>query len=68
MRALVFVLALAACGDNEPRQSPADAGPADAAPIDGTLAHCLDQPGELARPPTAGQLSCDLLPPGFGPP
>jgi len=28
-------------------------------------APCLDEPGELPRPPS-GRLPCDLLPPGFG--
>ena len=65
MRALVLLLALVGCGDNETRETPVDAAPADATP-DTTLAHCLDRPGELARPPTSGTLSCDLLPPGFG--
>ena len=63
MRALVLLLALVACGDNETRATP-DAAPLDAAP-DTALAHCLDRPDELARPPTGGALSCDLLPPGF---
>lgn len=29
-----------------------------------SLSSCVEQPTELARPPS-GQLPCDLLPPGF---
>ena len=65
---LLAALALtAACGDN--KAAPEDAPPASDAGIDApstALAACLDQPTELARPPT-GQLPCELLPPGFGP-
>jgi len=69
MRAAIFALVLvgAACGDDEliPPFDAAvvepDAEP-DAEP--GALAHCLDAPGDLVRPPS-GQLPCDLLPPGW---
>ena len=64
MRALVLIVALAACGDNKPARD--DAG-SDGAMPDAVqpLQHCLDHPTNLAKPPT-GQLPCELLPPGFG--
>ncbi|HEY5920820.1 MAG TPA: hypothetical protein VIV11_04080 [Kofleriaceae bacterium] len=65
MRALLLVVALAACGDNKPARD--DAGTGDGSMPDATqpLRHCLDHPTNLVKPPT-GQLPCDLLPPGFG--
>jgi hypothetical protein len=60
MRALVLLLALAACGDNKKASATGDAG-IDAGPT--VLAPCLDRPDELPRP--TGQLPCELLPPGF---
>ena len=66
MRCLVLIVLLAAaCGDNGKPSTPRDAGAdADAAPQ--ALGPCLDRPTDLARPP-AGQLPCELLPPGFVP-
>jgi hypothetical protein len=67
---LLFVVALlaAGCGDNSaaPRD-PDPAVPADAG-VDGAvaLAPCLDRPTDLSTAP-AGQLPCELLPPGFKP-
>jgi hypothetical protein len=57
MRRLWILLALAACGDNVKPQATEDAGVQKLAP-------CLEQPTDLPMPPT-GQLTCDLLPPGF---
>ncbi|MGN6107598.1 MAG: hypothetical protein ACTHU0_20985 [Kofleriaceae bacterium] len=52
------------CGDNQP-SGKHDAGVEPDAPADASaLAPCLDRPTDLARPP-AGQLPCELLPPGF---
>ena len=65
MRAAVLLLALVACGDNTRGTVKDDAAVSDAAP-DGALKACLDQPTALARPPSSGQLPCELLPPGFG--
>jgi hypothetical protein len=79
MRALVLSALVAlggGCGDNvkvvpgdgapSPDASTADAqvdAGVDASPAVGP---CLDRPpGDLPRPP-AGQLPCELLPPGFG--
>jgi hypothetical protein len=66
MRYLVLIVLLAAaCGDNGKASTPRDASiDADAAPQ--ALGPCLDRPTDLARPP-AGQLPCELLPPGFVP-
>lgn len=65
MRYLVLiVLFAAACGDDGKPATPRDAGvdaSVDAAPQ--ALGPCLDRPTDLARPP-AGQLPCELLPPG----
>lgn len=68
MRALLFLVALCACGDNlKPAQK--DAAPDDAgfdAPPQAT-GHCIDRPGALPpelNPPT-GALPCEMLPPGF---
>ena len=73
MRASLLALAvsfgIAACGDNNvpeiiPPSPDPDAGvPADTQ-VAPPLAPCLDRPTDLPLPPT-GQLSCDLLPPGF---
>jgi len=67
---LVAALLFGACGDNLPGVS-RDAGPDEDAPADAApdaapqaLGPCLDQPTDLLRPP-AGQLPCELLPPGF---
>jgi len=63
---LCAALLFAACGDNLPGVS-RDAGPHDDAPADAepqAVGPCLDQPTDLLRPP-AGQLPCELLPPGF---
>lgn len=58
MRALAFVVLLAACGDNvKPHSHQQDAGTH-------ALAPCLDEPGAPLRPPTE-HLPCELLPPGF---
>jgi hypothetical protein len=60
MRRLLLLVALvSACGDNIKPQATEDAGV--------QLAPCLEQPTDLPMPPT-GQLTCDLLPPGFGAP
>jgi len=68
--ALTMSLAFVACGDNNvPEITPPTPNP-DAAvpdtPVAPPLAPCLDRPTDLPMPPT-GQLSCDLLPPGFVP-
>ena len=52
----LFVSLLAASCKDDPPPEPNPGG-------DG-LAACLDQPGTLATAP-AGQLPCELLPPGF---
>lgn len=63
MRALAFVLfVVAACGDNKTATPTGDAGVD--APTQQVLAPCLDRPTDVPRAPT-GQLTCDLLPPGF---
>jgi hypothetical protein len=71
MRALLFCVAVmaTACGDN--RAAPRDRAPVEDAGIDGpvgptALAACLDRPTDLSVAP-AGQLPCELLPPGFAP-
>jgi hypothetical protein len=51
---LLVPLAVTSCKD-EPRPPGQDGG---------GLTACLDQPTALAPPP-AGQLPCELLPPGF---
>lgn len=50
-----------ACTDD-----PSPSGPDGGIPTGdgGTLASCIDQPHQLMSPP-AGQLPCELLPPGF---
>ena len=56
---------VAGCKDFHAADIPGDAAVVTPdAPGQMTLAPCLDRPTDLARPPT-GQLSCDLLPPGF---
>jgi hypothetical protein len=66
MRALLIVVVLAACGDNN-KASPSDGGVDTVADASGSgaLRACLDHPSNEARPLTGG-LPCDLLPPGFG--
>ncbi len=71
MRGLVLVVALGlfGCGDNNVPATPdptPDGPPAPTpdSPVAPPLAPCLDRPTDLPLPPT-GQLSCDLLPPGF---
>jgi len=69
MYRIIFLAAVmvAACGDN--RAAPGDApDPVDGSVPDGSVAigPCLDRPTELAGAP-AGQLPCELLPPGFQP-
>jgi hypothetical protein len=53
--ALLLPLVAASCKDDPPPDDPQP-------PPEVTA--CLEQPGELATPP-AGQLPCELLPPGF---
>ena len=53
---LLVLLAVASCKDTPPPVEPPPGQTGD------TLTPCLDTP--TARPP-AGQLPCDLLPPGF---
>jgi hypothetical protein len=64
-RLILCMLVVAACGDNaNPSQLHDDAGidaPADAAP--GRVTGCLDTAGLASAP--AGQLPCDLVPPGL---
>lgn len=43
---------------------PGNGDPSGAAGTGSTLSACLERPGQLPRPP-AGELPCDLLPPGF---
>lgn len=67
-RLIFFVAVMAtACGDNNagPKDAP---DPADGSVADGSVAigPCVDRPTELASAP-AGQLPCELLPPGFQP-
>ena len=64
-RAMLFALALAACGDN--REGPKDAAPDDAAidaPAATAIGPCLDRPTPIAP---QGQLPCELISPGFQP-
>ena len=65
-RFLLCVLLVAACGDNGKPGLHEDAGPADAAPDSGggsgRVLGCLDRPDVAPAP--AGQLPCDLVPPG----
>lgn len=64
MRYLILsVLFAAACGDN--KDAPKDAGADATADAAVPLGACLDRPTDLPRAP-AGQLPCELLPPGFG--
>lgn len=70
-RALIFVAALAACGDN--KDAPKDAAPDDAVAIDAAIdgattaiGPCLDRPTEATKAPN-GQLPCELISPGFHP-
>jgi hypothetical protein len=60
-RFLLGVLIVAACGDGNKPQLHEDAGPADAGGA-GRVLGCLDRPGVAPAP--AGQLPCDLVPPG----
>lgn len=53
---LLAALALASCSDDSPPAPPEEPQ---------GLSACLEAPTQLARPP-AGQLPCELLPPGFG--
>jgi hypothetical protein len=62
MRALLFTVVLFGCGDNVVPDPPPD--PTPDGPVAPVLAPCLDRPTDLSTPPT-GQLTCDLLPPGF---
>ncbi len=64
MRRLILVTLLAGCGDN--LRPVIDDGGTDATGDASmqTSGPCLDQPTDLARPPS-GALPCDLLPPGF---
>jgi len=67
MRGLLLTLALTlvGCGDNSlPGASDGPSVDPDGPPVVSPLAPCIDRPADLPRPPT-GQLSCDLLPPGF---
>jgi hypothetical protein len=65
MRALILSLALCACGDNnQPAQTQPDTPATPDGPGPTVLAPCLDRPTDVALPPN-GQLTCDLLPPGF---
>ncbi len=72
MRALLLALALAlaGCGDNNVPGAPGPGPTPDGPTISDTavappVGPCVDQPTDLAMPPT-GALSCDLLPPtGF---
>lgn len=69
MRALFFLVALCACGDNL-HPVGRDADPIDDAPIDTppqVTGHCLDRPGALPAELNApsGALPCEMLPPGF---
>lgn len=52
---LLVPLVATSCKDDPPPDNP---HPGEA------LSACLEQPGTLATPP-AGQLPCELLPPGF---
>ncbi len=59
LTAAAALLALAGC--------PHQPDPVDAGTDAGMMSmgeHCLDRPGEMAKPPN-GQLPCELLPPGF---
>lgn len=53
---VLAALAIASCSDDSP--PPVTEEPQG-------LSACLEAPTQLARPP-AGQLPCELLPPGFG--
>lgn len=68
MRAVFLALALIACGDNRVPGTPGptpDGPVVDSPPVAPTnLEPCLDRPTDLPGAPN-GQLSCDLLPPGF---
>jgi hypothetical protein len=50
---LLVPLVAASCDDEKPTDPPVDG-----------LSSCVEQPTDLQRPP-AGQLPCELLPPGF---
>lgn len=72
MKAVFVALALAllACGDNSVPET-VDPGPTPDGPLTPdtpvaptNLEPCLDRPTDLPGAPS-GQLSCDLLPPGF---
>jgi hypothetical protein len=63
MRILVVLALIAACGDNVRPMTPGDAATTPDAAVQ-PLAACLDRPTDLPRPP-AGQLPCELLPPGL---
>jgi hypothetical protein len=56
------------CGDSDPAVVDAGAGGDATASFDGSmpgsLGACLERPTDLPRPP-AGQLPCELFPPGF---
>jgi hypothetical protein len=45
--------------------NPSDSGNPDTGNSDSGLKPCLEQPGDLPRPPSGG-LPCDLLPPNSG--
>lgn len=66
MRVVLLALALCACGDNKlPGANPnPDTPPIPDGPGPTALAPCLDRPTDVPAPPN-GQLTCDLLPPGF---
>jgi hypothetical protein len=68
-RAILFTVALGACGDN--KLTPKDAGPDDpggdaSVTNPAAVAPCLDRPDEPAKPPR-GPLPCELISPGFKP-
>lgn len=68
MRAIVLAFALISCGDNSVPTPPDDTQVVPDGPqVVGPLAPCLDRPTDLPLPPD-GQLTCDLLPPGFSVP
>ena len=77
--AILLPLWCACSSDDE--KTPSDAGPdvstiadgqadgdASGEPSDGAasrLSSCVERPTDLPRPPAAGQLPCDLIPPGL---